>query len=70
MGDARAWNVLSVASTWGANSTQEVGSILGVEGIVGVIEGKRLHWRVQKVGSPLPQPGMNPGRWTDSPSPA
>ena len=53
-GNARAGNILSVTSTWGADSTQEVGGVPGVEGSVGVIEGERLHQRVQAVGIPLP----------------
>ena len=51
---ACAWDVLSVACAWGANSTQEVGGVLGVEGSVGLIEGKRLCHRAQAVGGPLP----------------
>ena len=61
MGDAGARNILSVACAWGANSTQEVEDVLGIEGGVGVIEGERLCWRMQAVGSPLPPAWYEPG---------
>ena len=64
MDDAGAGNILSVTSAQGADSTQEVGGAVGVEGGIGAKEGKRLHWRAQAVGGPLPPVWYEPGgRW-------
>ena len=58
MDDTRAGNIPSVACNWGANSAQGVGGIL-TKGSVDVIEGERLHQRVQAVGGPLPHTSTN-----------
>ena len=52
---------LSHQHAWGADSSQEVGGTLGVEGSIGVMECRQLHWRTQAVGrSALHQAPVQP----------